>query len=166
MAKCSTDHCHHDALDGSPKCSAHGDEEQRVRRYKFTSKKLQERLDELDQVENPASLRAEVLLAHSALEQRINALGPDPAASDIAGAHGAINDSLRTIEKLVASMHKQDLATNEVLAKHTAFKLVADIVDAISNRLAPFEDHAEYPKLIDNIAEDLQTLVDDASNEE
>lgn len=157
--------CHHDALDGSEYCPAHGSEPQRVRRYKLTSKKLQDRITELEAVDNPASLEAEVYLAHSILEERINSLGEDPTASELASAHSAINDSVRTIEKLVASMHKQNLASGEVLTKDSAYRLIGAIVDAVSSRLLPFEELPEYPGVVDGIASDCQKLVEEANNE-
>lgn len=165
MLKCTTNHCHHDALEGSDKCKSHGNEVQRVRRYKLVSKNLQERLDDLSTVDNMTSLRGEVALAQTALEERINSLGDSPAASEVAGAHAAINDSLRTIEKLVASMHKHDLANDEVLSKVSIIKLCGDIIDVIANRLAPFEDHVDYPGVIDSIDQDILLLVDRATND-
>lgn len=162
--KCKIEHCQHQRVDESEFCQRHSNEKQRVRQYRLNSKRLQDRIDELTQVEAMASLKAEVALAQIQLEERYNALGVDPSASEVAAVHKDVNDSLRTIEKLVASMHKNDLAINAVFSRFAAFQLIADIVDAVSNRLEPFADHPEYPALIDNIDNDLEKIVNNATN--
>jgi len=162
--KCTVPSCYHDVIEGTEKCPRHTNERQRVRRYKLTSKKTQQRLEELTSVDYMASLKEEVAMATILCEQRINEAGDDPVAQ--VAAHSAINDSLRTIDKLVQSMHKHDIATGEVLSKPALVRLMGRIVGVVAQHLEPFSDHPDYPNTIDKIAEACGELIDEANNDE
>jgi hypothetical protein len=151
-------------IEGTNKCPRHTNERERVRRYKLTSQKLQTRLNELTSVDYMASLKEEVAMATILCEERINEAGDDPVK--LVAAHAAINDSLRTIDKLVQSMHKHDIATGEVLSKAALERLMGRIVEVVAQHLEPFSDHPDYPDTIDKIDEAVADLIDSANNEE
>lgn len=161
--KCDQPNCYHNSLPGTDKCKRHTDEKQRVRRYKLTNQKLQERINEITGVDYMASLEEEVALAQTMLEERLNAAGNDPAS--IIAAHEATNKSLETISKLVQVMHKHSIATGEVLSKTALLRLMQDIIGVVAEELDPFSSHEAYPGVIDRIAEKVANLVEDAQNE-
>jgi len=161
--KCTTDHCNHNALTGQPKCKRHTDEEQRVRSYRLNNAKLQNRVDELTSVDFMSSLKAEVALAQTMLEQRLNSAGSSSA--EIVACHMAVNSSLETINRLVASMHKYDLSTGEVLAKPALTRLMGQVVDDIATELEAFQDHPAYADVMDRIADRLAARIKETTNE-
>lgn len=161
--KCNTQHCHHQAITGTEKCQRHTDETARVRRYRLTNPNLQERIDELTSVDYMASLKSEVALAQTMLEERLNACGTNP--TEIIAAHIAVNSSLETINRLVTSMQKFDLATGEVLAKTALARLIAGAVDDIANEIEVFSDHPDYIGVMDRIEERLSIRIEEATNE-
>jgi len=155
--------CNHDAIEGTDKCPSHSNERARVRRYKLKNQDLMERMADLTSVDYMASLKEEVALAQTMLEQRINMAGSDTLA--ILATHDATNKSLETILKLVAAMQKHDMATGEVLAKPALERLMGNIVEDIAKELSPFEDHPQYADVIDRIFDRIGTRIESATNE-
>lgn len=164
MTKCSTKNCYHDTEPGTDKCRRHGNERQRVRRYHLTNQRLQERVQQLTNVDYMASLEEEVALAQTMLEQRLNHAKDDPAA--IIDAHEATNRSLETISKLVQVMHKHNLATGEILSKPALHRLMAEIVGDIAGELDAFSEHPAYAEVIDRIDEKITARIEAATNDE
>ncbi len=156
--------CHHDAVSGTDRCGSHTNARERVRRYKLTNKKLQDRVQELTAVDYMASLEEEVALAQTMLEERLNAAGGD--SLEIIAAHEATNRSLETISKLVQVMHKHDLATGEVLSKPALHRLMSGIVEDIGNELEVFVDHPAYSQVMDNIENAIVKRIENTTNDE
>lgn len=162
--KCNIESCYHDVVEGTAKCSRHTNERQRVRRYKLSSKRVQDRIRDFSSVDYAASLKEEVAIATFMCEERLNEAGDDPAK--LIAAHSAINDSLRTIDKLVSSMYKHDIQSGEVLSKPALIKLIGAVVDVVAEHLAPFSEHPDYPDTMDKIEVAIDTLIEEAENEE
>jgi len=162
--KCNTKHCNHDTLLGEPKCKRHTDEERRVRSYQLNNTNFQGRLDELTSADFMFSLKSEVALAQTMLEQRLNSAGDNTA--EIVACHMAVNSSLETINRLVASMHKYDIATGEVLAKPALTRLMDQVVNDIATELEAFQDHPAYADVMDRISDRLTTRIKNATNDE
>lgn len=114
-------------------------------------------------VDYMASLKSEVALAQTMLEERLNAAGTD--AAEIVASHNAVNSSLETINRLVTSMQKFDLATGEVLAKSALIQLMAGIIEDVAEELEAFADHPEYANMIDRIEDKLAARIEEANNE-
>lgn len=110
-----------------------------------------------------ASLKSEVALAQTMLEQRLNAAGDNSA--EIVSCHNAVNSSLDTINRLVASMHKYDLASGEVLSKPALTRLMGGVIDDVASELEAFQDHPEYAGAIDRIEARIAIRIEETTNE-
>lgn len=108
------------------------------------------------------TLRSEVVLLKSMIEQRLNSARTD---AEKISAFNAVHPALSTLEKLVSSIHKLETQSSQSLSKEVALDLAREI-----GRLIVVEfNKADLPpgtrdRLVDSLSAKIAQAVSSATN--
>jgi len=147
--------CHNESVEGGTTCQAHGGCMQlahannlELRNFRLT--KFRADIGRLANSDNIKSLRDEIGILRMILESLINRCG-DVTELLINGAQ--IGDLVGKIEKLVASCHKIEGSTGELLDKQILIRFTDSVISVISTEVA---DAATVGRITDKLIEALK----------
>lgn len=152
--------CKQQTLPDSNFCRKHGDERERIRGYRISDPELKERFIHFSQDEFLQSVRQEVILVRSLIEERHSFAKTQAEKIQI---FPQIIDATTKLEKLVSTLAKLERQTSQVLEKPAIQKLGRKIVDILTRNLAQVPDRES---IIDSIAKEIAAAIIEAHNEE
>ncbi|HZZ27970.1 MAG TPA: hypothetical protein VFE46_08185 [Pirellulales bacterium] len=126
-----------------------------VTNYKLNEAKFNARVAEFRQSDNLATLRDELALAKSLIEDRLN------SANDRAACLPLVRDLLNTVGALVKANHTQELAAGELLTKDAVRILIKEVVSIVTDEL---RDIPGWEEIMDRICARLCKTVETANN--
>ena len=133
----------------------HTREADRLRGYRLNDPDLKERFDYHSREGMLGSLRQEVTLLRSMIEQRLDLARTE---ADKVAAFNVVTPAINSLDKLVNSIVKLERTTNMVLEKDAAKNLAEGIVQVLTEELRGQDT------IIDRIAKKIAGLVAEAHN--
>ena len=118
-----------------------------LRAYILTNTDIAESAGRHSQVEELKSLREEIALCRSLVEQRLNMVKSD---ADLLAAVGQVNSLFLTLEKLISSCHRLETSLGNLLSKASLLELAKSIVEIVMDELEGVEN---FEEIVDNISE-------------
>jgi hypothetical protein len=135
-------------------CALHtrGDAEASIRtQYNLSKYRYRNRYDNFYENEALRSLRDEVALARTVLEERMNMINN---SAEFIAACPQLNTLFLTVERLVNTCHRLETSLGSLLSKPTLLRIVQKIVDILTEEMASVPNHeAIIDKLSDRIIE-------------
>jgi signal transduction histidine kinase len=131
-----------------------------MRSYYLADTKLRARFDQLSGSESLETVKDEVILLRTLINERLNFARSE---SDKIVAFQTIHPALSTLNKLVESLGKLERQTNVVLGKGALNKLSDTIVQILIEELCDIED---YESIIDRVASRIASEIAGARNED
>jgi hypothetical protein len=157
--------CDRVSSEGSDHCEVHCkhkiERKQRLQHYWLSNPELQDNLNRHAAVEEVRSLREEIHLARMMVETRLN-LVEDGDRGDMLAAFSNVNTYLQTIEKLVSSCHRMEVALGNLLSKASIFVLGQEIVNILIDELQHVDG---YEEIVDRISEKVIIAIAEQQNE-
>lgn len=145
MGRCeftySQGQCSEEALEDNRYCHLHthiDPEKHQKRLYNLLKYKYKTRYAEIGEHEALRSLRDEVAIAKMMLEETLNNIQSD---SEAQAAKAGIDRQLATVEKLVASMIKMEIALGSLISKPTLLKIAGEMVQILLEKLKDIPNH-------------------------
>lgn len=133
--------CLNKAVPGTQYCAAHGGGvaqealiKKSLRNYHLT--RFQARLERFADAPELKSLRDEIAILRMMMEERLNQCED---AKDLLYQSGPISDLVLKIEKVVASCHKLELATGQLLDKQAVLNFGGELIAIISEEITDEE---------------------------
>ena len=151
--------CSRPAVDGSNFCLSHCKESDLIKGYRLADTDLRQRFDELSAMDSIETVRQEVRLLRTLIEDRINLARNE---AERITAFQVVHPAISTLNKLVESLGKLERQTNEVLDKGALTKLSDDIVTILIEELCDIDG---YTDIIDRVASRIAGAVAGARNE-
>ncbi len=144
--------CSHQAIDGHNFCAFHLknrdiEDEIALRGYRLTNPAIAEAAVRHGQVEELKSLREEIKLCRSLVEQRLNLIESN---ADLLMAVGQVNTLFLTLEKLISSCHRLETSLGDLLSKASLLDLAKNIVSIVMDELQDIDD---YEVIVDRISD-------------
>jgi hypothetical protein len=152
--------CNQQAIPGSKFCQRHTDQRQEVMSYRFTDPELKERMDRHSTSKLIESVREEVVLVRSLIEERRNFAQTQAEKIKV---FPEIIDATSKLERLVTSLARLERQTSQVLEKPAIQKLGKRIVEILTENLSQVPDR---DNVIDRIAREIADAVIQSANEE
>jgi hypothetical protein len=152
--------CPYKAIENQKYCPRHiashtrGDERKRIAQYRL--EKYQHRMEDFAFNAEIKNLREEIGITRVVLEEVVNQCKD---GSQILMMSNKISDLVMKINALVASCHKMEKSTGNLLDKTTLINLASQMLDIIKR-------HIDDVDVMDVIAEDILTLISDSKNED
>lgn len=150
--------CAHQAIEGFELCAYHLrdrdiENKMSLRAYQLTNTEIAESAGRHNQVEELKSLREEIALCRSLVEQRLNMIKSN---ADLLSAVGQVNSLFLTLEKLISSCHRLETSLGNLLSKASLLELAKSIVEIVMDELEGIDN---YEAIVDNISERMLTQI-------
>lgn len=152
--------CHSAAIDCSDFCERHSSESDRIMSYQLSDPDLKGRFEHHSRSECLQTLRDEVVLLRSLVNQRLDLAKTD---AEKISAFAVVHPALSTLDKLVNSLSKLERQTAVVLDKAAAQRLAVDIGKILIDELNDVNDR---DAIIDRVSKRIAQAIMDARNEE
>lgn len=152
--------CSRPVVDGSKFCLSHCKESERMRGYVLSDEGLRQRFDDMSAMDSIETVRQEVRLLRALIEDRVNLARNE---AERITAFQVIHPAISTLNKLVESLRKLEIQTNEVLGKGAISKLGDEIVTILIEELCHLEG---YTDIIDRVAARIADSLAAARNED
>lgn len=154
--------CGRVSMEATDRCERHGGNTDFNRQmYIINSQEAKDRFIRLNSHNAVGSLRNEIAMARSLLEERFNAIGDNPAT--LALNIGPLNQLLLTIERLVKSAHTLEFNLGEVVGKGALLALAKTTSDVLLDELRGIEG---YEEIVDRVGTRLFEAIMKLNNEE
>jgi len=164
MARCrhtgKRGNCPKPAIEGSVYCVNHSNEADRLAGYKLRDPELRERFEQLSRDASLGTIRQEVLLLRTLIEDRLNFCNN---AAERATALQSVTTSLATIDKLLNSIARLERAASITLDKPALSRLGEKIVDILLRHL---DDLPDRDRIVDAVAKEIAQAIVDTRNEQ
>lgn len=151
--------CSHTRVDGSDFCLRHSNESSRIRSYRLSDTDLRARFDHMAGSDSLETVRKEVVLQRAMIDKRLDLARTE---AEYLVAFQAIQPAMTTLNKLVESLNKLEMATHTVLGKAALDKVASEIGIILVEELANV-DGAE--DIIDRVATRISDAISEARNE-
>lgn len=146
--------------DGSDFCLTHSDEADRIRGYRISNPELRERFEHHSRSDLFASLRQEVDLLRSMIEDRVSQANTPAERINV---FNAVRPALVDVVKCIETLSKLERQNNIVLGKEALAWLNKEIIQILIGELAEVPG---YETIIDRVAAKLAAALANARNKE
>ena len=154
--------CGRVAEEGSEMCKRHkGKSDYNKNMYIINDQEARDRFMRLNSHSELSSLRNEIAMARSLLEERFNAIGDSPA--QLALNVGPLNQLLLTIERLVKSAHTLEFNLGEVVGRGALISLAKTTSDVLLDELQGIDG---YEEIIDRVGSRIFEAIMELNNNE
>lgn len=147
QATISGKQCGRVATESTDRCERHrGNSDFNRQMYIINNQQDRDRFTRLNSHSELSSLRNEIAIARSLLEERINSLGTTPA--QLAMNIGPLNQLLLTIERLVKSAHTLEFNLGETVGRGALLSLAKTTSDVLLDELQGIDG---YEEIVDRV---------------
>lgn len=154
--------CGRVSMEATDRCERHGGNTDFNRQmYIINNQEAKDRFIRLNSHSELGSLRNEIAMARSLLEERFNAIGTNSA--QLALNIGPLNQLLLTIERLVKSAHTLEFNLGEVVGKSALLSLAKTTSDVLLDELQGIDG---YEEIIDRVGNRMFDAIMKLNNEE
>ena len=153
--------CNKPAVDGSDFCLTHCNEADRIRAYRLTDPNLRRRFDEMSSSTTLETVRAEIDLFRTLMEERVNIAKTEAEKIVL---FQQMPSAMAALNKLVDSFTKLERQSHEVLGKGSLNKLADEIAVILIEELTAIGE--DYTNIVDAVAGRIAGVIAEARNEE